>query len=159
MGLTATVYCDCLERGRLTVPPHRDGFVCVEPSGARSPVSVPTLEASVEFDTWNDSACIHKGGELLWRRIGNIAFVATLRTALEADGVSLPVLLDKFLYDGVHCGDWIVYEDVLTLAEEAKALREIRLDAADAHECLVRFRVNLDDLLEAALSVRKPIEF
>lgn len=55
MGLDATVYCDCFEKGRLRTAPMAEWHVYIDDYGGRS-ARTGALEKDLLFDQWNITA-------------------------------------------------------------------------------------------------------
>ena len=103
MGVFACVYCNCLEKGLLASQPKSEWNVFVDSDGSRSTEGLD-LEAELEFDQWNESACEHESGIYLRRPIGNVSLVEMLREQLSANGTgkTFPILVGHVLYNGTH---------------------------------------------------------
>src|SRR5437763_826217 len=62
MGLDASVYCDCFERGRLRTQPRPEWGVHLDEDGGRAPAT-QDLEEQMAFDSWHlPETCEHEGG-------------------------------------------------------------------------------------------------
>jgi hypothetical protein len=158
MGLDATVYCDCFERGRLRTAPLPQWGVHVGDTGARFS-RTRELEDGLAFDRWNRTACDHEDGVLLHQYLGNIARVGLVREALSARLESFPILLGRVVYDGIHGGDWLSIEQVEALQRELVALTCFR-PADERHaRCVRYFEEQLNELVTVALQLGKPIAF
>ena len=101
MGLDATVYCDCFERGRLRTPPLPQWNVYVDESGERF-CDTDSLDEDLAFDVWNLTACEHDRGAFLHQYLGNTTRVGLVRAALSRHAEWFPILLSRVVYDGVH---------------------------------------------------------
>lgn len=159
MGLDAVVYCDCFETGKLKEPPPYPTLVFVGPNGGLDCESDDS-ETLAEFDQWLMSrACEHKNGMLAGHYIGNAALVALLRVELEREGEKFPVLLGKVLYCGTHTGDYLSLDDIKDLKPELNRLDGFICSSEENPTYIKQFRQQMQELVEAALSVRKPIAF
>lgn len=161
MGLDATIYCDCFEKGRLRCAPPNGGKLRVDPDGTlcRSEDS-GRIEDDIAFDRWlRDSACAHPNGVLLHHRLGNTGLIAQLRGALGRDAHRFPLLLGKVIHDGTHCGDFIPACDLPALREEVELLLSFRSSDAEAPEYPAQFAAQMHELVETAIAVQKPISF
>lgn len=157
MSLDATVFCDCYEKGRLrTPPPSVSIFVGLD--GSLDP-DRGTLEEMLRFDEWRYSACEHPHGILLHHRLGNISLIGLLRSELQRETSRFPVLLGKVVYDGTHGGDCISVELVPELRKEIEALADFKCSTREADTFILRFRIQMMELVTASLSIRKPIAF
>ncbi len=159
MGLDATVYCDCFEIGRLKeLPPDPAlAYVCANGSlDCRSEDS----EVLSAFDEWlQESACEHGEGVLVSHGIGNATHVGLLRRELEKDAEKFPILLEKVLYSGTHTGDYLSGTEILKLQKELKTLATFVASGKDIQTFVDEFRMQMDELANAALTVGKPISF
>ena len=159
MGLDAKVYCNCFEIGRLKQLPPEPALVYVCPDGSLN-CRNEDLEVLLEFDEWlRGSACEHKDGVLLHYRIGNIALVGLLREELKREATRFPVLLEKVLYNGVHAGDYLSLDMILKLQSESKELAKFAVSDKTSQGFVGEFEKQMQGLVDAALSVRKPISF
>lgn len=87
MGLDATVYCNCFERGLLKEPPPCSS-IFVSDDGSLDCRS-EDLNTLLAFDEWSDNrACAHRRGILVQHRIGNIAQVGLIRSELQRDEIT-----------------------------------------------------------------------
>src|SRR5688572_11013449 len=111
MGLDATVYCDCFERGLLRTAPLAEWQVYVDKYGTRSSLT-NSSDQDLAFDQWNFNACQHEWGKLLHHRIGNISAVELIRNVLTQSPPQFPLILSKIVYNGMHCGDFIPADQV-----------------------------------------------
>ena len=160
VGLDATVYCDCFEKGTIRMPPPQPELVYVELSGQ---VSLRWEEPQADqrgFYDWLAGCCEHGPmGELVSHRLGNFALIGILREMLAETPDRFPVLLTKVLYDGGHAGDYLVLDEVNNLAVEIDLLKNIHGRGKDGENLIRRFQQQISELVGAALSVRKPIAF
>lgn len=161
MGLDATVYCDCYEQGRLRCAPPRNGKVAIDGSGQlyfRS--DRDSIEDEVAFDRWlRDAACTHSQGELLYHRLGNISLIDLLREELGHEAQRFPLILQKVIYSGTHCGDFIPVADLPALSEEVSRLATHRCRDPEATGFMHEFTLQMRELVDAARKVSKPISF
>lgn len=158
MGLDARVYCDCFEQGRLRTAPSIEWRVFVDDSGMRV-AHTESLEADMAFDEWTFSACEHPSGVLLHHRIGNIAAVSWIRAALAQQPTLFSFLLSKVVYNGIHAGDSIGTAQLAILSCELQALSKFRAEDALSESLIRHFERQMQELVETALRVNKPIVF
>ncbi len=159
MGLDATVYCDCFETGRLREPPPLANSVYVAPDGSLGCKS-NILEDSLAFDQWLKwRACEHEDGVLLHHYLGNIALIGALRAEIKQRPSSFKVLLEKVIYNGVHAGDHLSQENILLLREELNDLDTFQCNDPEMALFVRHLHSQLNELIAAALSVKKPIAF
>src|SRR5947208_1538866 len=159
MGLDASVYCDCLERGRLRTPPQPGWGVHVDEQGGRSPTT-KDLDEQIAFDTWNyRDACEHEDGILLHHRLGNIGLIGFFRQVLSPHVDRLPVIVKKIIYNGIHAGDSLSPEAVEQLVTEIETLAEIHDTDRKDEQFLRHFEQQLRELVECSRKVGKPIVF
>lgn len=159
MGLDATVYCDCFEKAELLKEPDPSWGVQVIYSGSRN-TSATDLDEQIDFDLWNMKfACKHESGVLLHHWIGNITLVGYFRNRLNESPDLFPILLEKVLYSGTHCGDILTVEEIIKMQPELVALSKINSSDPQDEEFLREFEQKMKDLSECALRVKKPITF
>lgn len=159
MGLDAAVYCDCFEAGRLKELPPDPTLIYVCDNGSLDCRSEDSHVLS-GFDEWlQERACEHEEGLLISHRIGSAAHVGLLREELEKEAKKFPLLLKKVLYSGTHTGDYLLGKEILTLQKELKALAEFAASGRDSQLFVDEFRVQMEELANAALSVMKPLSF
>lgn len=163
MGLNAHVRCACLKAGKTNPFPFpgrlrvgRDGEPYLVDAGSET--ATQDLRQLLEFDRWNDDwGCEHHGFAAR-ARIGDIAYVAHIRSwvsALQKDsGPAFPILLNRVVQNGVHCGDWISNEDSKLLVAEIKAIEPGILD-----ELQREFVETMKRLCEASIANGNPILF
>ena len=158
MGLDATVYCDCFETGKLKeLPPCPSVFVSDDGSLACRSEDLNTLQA---FDQWRlHRACGHPSGIFLHHRIGNIGQVSLLRSELQREAPSFPILLTKVLYSGTHGGDYLTLKDIAEVKVELERLGSFVCSQQSNQEYIDWFRRQMTELVEAAKRVGKPISF
>ncbi len=156
MGLDATVYCNCLETGRLRTSPLPAWHVEVAEDGSRF-ADVAAADLSDAFDAWNETACEHPFGVAVACTLGNAAHVGHLRKVLARHPERFPRLLDQVLYSGTHCGDHIPADELGAFADELARLDDVY--ASDAEGGVRQFRVEFQDLLDVARELGKPISF
>jgi hypothetical protein len=189
MGLDAFVYCDCVEKGRLKSPPPFPELFHVDPSGFPSLRSTDEASERAHDAWEASSPCPHPYFNLLHHRLGNIAAIQWVRQALNQvfpdPEKEYPILRLKVVYSGSHGGDFLNLDEVRALKKELKALRSVDLAGikltqgelvftpdgetvdktrwATAHEDEWAFLrgvfSKLEELVEASLSVGKPIAF
>jgi hypothetical protein len=124
------------------------------------------LDGALEHDRWQyDDACEHQDCVLLHHWIGNIARVAALRECvhtLSSDPKSdFPVIWCKVIYSGTHAGDFLTLNLVQQLQDELQRLRHADMSVLtrDDAQRLIWFIDQMEDLVQAALTVGKPICF
>ncbi len=158
MGLDATVYCDCFERGRLRTPPLPQWNVHVDQSGARF-ARTGSLDEYLAFDQWNVTACEHEDGVMLHHYLGNMTRVGMVREGLSGNATSFPILLGKVVHDGTHAGDFLSVGQVDSLCPELDALTRVRPTDERQAKCVRDFEAQLKELVAVSLRLRKPISF
>lgn len=159
MGLDATVYCDCYERGiGQKIPPHPE-HVFVASDGSLE-CTGDNLEMLLAFDNWiNNEACVHKNGVALTHRLGNLAIISLLRKLLSVHAMEFPLILKKVIYNGSHGGDHLTLEQVNDLKEEVAHLSQIHCLDAEEEMALRTFQRQLQELVDVSLLLKKPIAF
>jgi hypothetical protein len=159
VGLDATVYCECYEKGRLNHLPPKPDLLYVDLTGQ----VVIRLEAPgadiFAFDQWRAHACEHPNGGFVSCRLGNIAVVGFVREALGDTPNLFPILLSKVLYDGAHTGDFLTPDLVRILRAELDRFSRLHRNAAQEEKLLRSFELQMRRLVEASLALDKPIVF
>lgn len=159
MGLDAGVYCDCFERGRLKCPPPAGCSLSVDVSGMLLCGS-DDLEVQIAFDDWLEHrACEHEHGWFIQHHLGNIGQIARLRHALELAPKRFPLLLEKVIWSGSHCGDFVPAEEVHLLRPELRSLARFKCEDPDVAEDLKLFRMQMNELIRVAIKLGRPIAF
>jgi len=160
MGVSACVYCNCLEKGLLASQPKSEWNVFVDSDGSRSTEGLD-LEAELEFDQWNESACEHESGIYLRRPIGNVSLVGMLREQLSANGTgkTFPILVGHVLYNGTHGGDSVPMELMPQLREEVSQLFVVHCDEPSTEAFLRGFEQTMQALCADAEALDRPICF
>jgi hypothetical protein len=167
MGLDAVVFCDCVEKGRLTVPHPYPRLLYIASNGSpeirsRNPAKVD------EHDKWmNLPPCEHEGMMFDACNLGNAGSIShlyeVLSGAITGRRRAYPVLLGKVLYSGAHTGDYLAVTDVRRLSAELDQLREAMPSmAALSGEDARRIELAVGELrrlVKSALAVIKPIAF
>lgn len=158
MGLHAYVCCDCLEKGRLRSPANSEWQVFVDSDGSRNTRS-SDLDVQIAFDQWSSTACEHELGKYANASIGNISLVGLLQGELNSSGLSFPVLLERVLYSGTHCGDSIPIDLMPQLRAEIDQLSRVHADERQNEKFLREFERTMRALSEHARMLGKPIVF
>jgi len=84
VGLDATVYCDCFEKGRIRMQPPQPEMVYIEPSGQLSLKWDEPGADQHRIYNWLAACCDHGPyGQLVSHRLGNVALIAFLRELLD----------------------------------------------------------------------------
>jgi hypothetical protein len=118
------------------------------------------LLVDLALDNWlSECACDHPGGILVGHRIGNIGLVGLLRNELRRSKELFPLLLEKVLYSGTHCGDYLPTDDLLMLREEIDRLAGFTCANEEHQDYMEEFRQQMEELVESALAVDKSIVF
>jgi len=158
MGLDAVVFCDCYEKGRIKRIPPWLKSVCVLSNGSLEPRS-DDPDVLQRFDAWRAHACRHEEGMIAGDYLGNAGSIEWLRDAFWAKRKLFPVLLEKVIYSGTHCGDHVALRDVAKLAVELDRLRSYRIADKTLDKHLHLLRRKLEKLVRVALRIKKPIAF
>jgi hypothetical protein len=153
MGLDAHVRCNCIKNGLASAHPF-PALLAYDENDEPYLKQEGTLEQSIQHDRWLKSSCPH-GCVLVHKRIGNIAMAAFLRERLGDIGETrFPVLLQRVLYNGTHCGDAIGARRVPDLAAELRILAGMHLPNE-----LGDFLSTMKELCDASLATGNPIVF
>lgn len=166
MGLDAVVFCNCVEKGCLTVPHPYPRLLYIASNGSPEIRSKDAAKVD-EHDKWmNLPPCVHEDMMLDGCRLGNAGSISHLYEILSevttAPGRTYPVLLGKVLYDGTHCGDHLTIRDVRRLSSELDRLEKMKPRTAILREDvrqLASATGMLRRLVKTALAVNKPIAF
>lgn len=155
MGLDAAVCCNCIKEGK--APPHPfPELLAFDQTGQ------PILKGSgdidlklwLKHDKWYRDSCPHSG-YLVEKRLGNIAAVAYVREFLENNSPDrFPLLLERVVYDGTHCGDWVAASDVSQLLAETQTLQGLTNDPL-----ILEFANAMVELAAASIATGNPIVF
>lgn len=166
MGLDAVVFCDCVEKKRLKSPHPFPDLLYISPNG--SPEIRSRSNTKIEqHDEWMHHACRHEdmivGGDQLGT-ISGIEFIReSLARAVPRPDRQFPVLWNKVVYSGAHCGDHLKLSDVVRLQEELQSLRKVDFSGlllkSDDEKYLKQFQSILTATVKTALRVQKPIAF
>jgi hypothetical protein len=141
-------------------------------------------ELRMKFDLWRlEEACEHPRMKLIEHRLGNISLIGLLRHELSRLPGEYPVLLQKVIYSGSHAGDFLPIEFLPALELEVQKLQthpvekhkltkrlqtwwpgfgrsqNWKLPSERTHRFLVYFQKQIEELIEAAMTVKKPICF
>lgn len=159
MGLHAVVFCNCYETGQLASAPPDGCRIRVQADGSLECITDdPEIESA--FDAWLEGkACAHEDGVLQRRYLGNVDSIALLRAKLYETPTRFPMILSRVIYNATHAGDFMPYPDVVLLRPDVAALSETHSDDARTEKELRTFETSLRDLIDASMSVRKPIVF
>jgi len=102
------------------------------------------LDASFYQDAENEICLRHI-------HIGNVAMVWYLAEEIEKNG-KFPLILERVLYSGSHCGDEIAANSIADLKDELIRLPDVPSEVR-------RFKDGLIALCEIALKQNRPITF
>lgn len=163
MSLNAVVYCDCIEKGRLKIPHPRPDLLFIDEMGAPDISSTDPLDMEAH-DRWESlRPCQHKNFWLIERWLGNVSLIGTIRSLLKQyssdPAHEYPELWSKVIYDGSHSGDFLSTDDVRQLSAEVVRLNGMDHILASGTTSLVELLRKLEELIQASLSVNKPISF
>ena len=167
MGLDAMVFCDCVEKGCLTVPHPYPRLLHIASNGSPEIRSKDPIKVD-EHDKWmNLPPCKHEAMMLDGSNLGNAGSISQLYEILSGvmtgHGRTYPVLLGKVVYSGTHCGDHLAVSDVRRLSTELDRLKmaipsATALSGEDARQIALAIK-KLRRLVKTALAVNKPIAF
>jgi hypothetical protein len=166
MGLDAVVFCDCVEKGCLTIPHPYPRLLYIAGNGSPEIRSKDPVRID-EHDQWmNLPPCEHEDMMLDGCELGNAGYIAHLYKILSGvltkHNQTCPILLGKVLYDGTHCGDHLTIRDVRRLSSELDRLETMEpwtaLLREDARQ-IAGVTEMLRRLVKTALAVNKPIAF
>jgi hypothetical protein len=155
MGLNAWVRCNCIKDGN--TPPHPfPELLAFDQTG--EPILKGDgdidLKLWLKHDKWYRDSCPHSGS-LVQKRLGNIAAIAYVREFLENNSShSFPLLLERVVYSGTHCGDWVAASDVPQLLAETRRLQSLTDDPV-----ILQFTNDVVELAEASIATGNPIVF
>ena len=158
MGLDATVFCDCYETGKLQKAPNPAWELFVDPDGQLE-CRNEDLDECIAFDNWREHACSHEGGYLTHHYIGNVAHVGALRELLSQTPEQFPIILNRVIHNGTHCGDQLPVALVRKMADEIARLVSVRCPNKSRQELLDFFKTQMTELADNAMAMNKPISF
>ena len=155
MGLEAWVCCNCVKEGK--APPHPfPELLAFDETGEATLKSDREISLQVwtTHDEWYRNSCPHFG-QLIEKRLGNVALIAHVRGFLEDNSPNeFPLLLERVVYSGTHSGDWIPVRDIPRVMHEVKRLQSLTSDPS-----IVEFANALAELAEASTATGNPIVF
>ena len=167
MGLDAVVFCNCVEKGCLSVPHPHPRLLYIASNGSPEIRSKDPAKVD-EHDKWMElPPCEHEDMMLDGCELGNVGSISHLHKiltgVLRTHGLACPVLLEKVFYSGSHCGDHLSVQDVHRLSNELDRLEEAMpsataLSGKDARQIALAIK-ELKQLVKTALAVNKPIAF
>ncbi len=155
MGLDASVHCNCIKEGK--APPHPFAeLLAFDETG--EPILKKEGEISQDLwlahDKWHRNSCAHSG-YLVDRHLGNMSLVACVREFLQSNSPNyFPLLLERVVYSGTHCGDWIAASGIPQLLTETRRLQGLTSDPL-----ILEFANDVAALAEASLATGNPIVF
>ena len=163
MSLNAVVYCDCIEKGRVTIPHPRPDRLFIDETGSPEISSADSWDIA-EHDRWESlRPCQHEHFWLVEQWLGNTSAIGSIRAVMKhysSDPArEYPVLWSKVIYDGSHSGDFLTNEDVVRLEDEVNRLSRTEGLTSRETPLLAEFVSKLRELVRASLSVKKPISF
>lgn len=165
MGLDASVYCNCIETGKAkTLHPFPERLY-VSIDGTPDMTDTEKLEDWLLHDEWLLRACEHESCELLHHRIGNISTVGFLRAIMQklwsVPQNVCPIICDKIIYSGSHSGDFLSVEVLTPLKQELELVETQDFSILNKKEIeyLKHFLQQMNELVHAALTMKKPIVF
>jgi hypothetical protein len=156
--IEARVYCNCIEAGKLRTPPKPHWRVTIAEDGSVEADCLDPGEAPVLHGWW-EQACEHKDRQLVYHCLGNIAMAALLREEFGRVEEKCPLMLGRVVYNGIHGGDFLTFEQVRQLSQELRELDGLRCANKSNQPYINRFLEQMQELVAAALAVSKPIAF
>jgi hypothetical protein len=182
MALDATVYCDCLESGKVARL-SADGVTLVTESSGFPKLYQQGVAIDFDHPDHHLFECEHLDRMLLTHRLGNISLIGLIRAELQREPHNFPILLEQVVYSGSHCGDWLSLETIRSMQAELDRLQNFRavgnrdrmgwmsvilkklghnshyVSAEQAAQFIAGFREQMLELSRTALEVEKPIVF
>lgn len=163
MSLNAVVYCDCVEKERVTIRHPRPDLLYIDERGCPD-ISSDDSQAVESHDRWESlRPCPHEHFWLIQRWLGNVSSIGLIREFLQESSSQpaeqFPVLWSKVIYSGSHTGDFLNNDDVLRLGDEVDRLSKVHGPFDAAPVFLESFLCKLRELVSASASVNKPISF
>ena len=165
MGLDACVYCDCVEKGRLKVPPPHAESLYIEPDGSPE-LNSDDIALGIEFDVWrNSNPCCHEQLCLLHYRLGNMSGIDRIRRIVQHISAQPEqdffLLWTRVIYSSIHAGDFLTAEEAVSLGAELQRLRSVDVGpyAGKYGDYFGQFLAMLEELVEVSRLVGKPISF
>lgn len=163
MSLNAIVYCDCIEKGRVTIPHPRPDLLFIDETGSPDISSADPQDIEAH-DRWESlRPCQHEHFRLVEHWLGNTSLIGSIRAFINQHSSDpareYPVLWSRVIYNGSHSGDFLTSDAVLELRDEVYRLsRTENLPNTDI-TLWAEFLGKLEDLVRASLGVNKPISF
>ena len=133
----------------------------------RNPSSLPFDPASPGVSIDPETGLIDLEGEMyrfkhevvaLHYRLGNITAISQLQSEIRAAAQNrVPILMEKVVYDGSHCGDYLPLSEMDLIERELELLTEVSL--ANRSQLLGGFIHEMNELVSAARAEKNPIYF
>jgi len=133
----------------------------------RNPANLPFDPASPGVSIDPETGLIDLEGEMyqfkhevvaLHHRLGNMAAISQLRSEIHLVAQDrAPILMEKVVYEGAHCGDYIPLSQMDLLEQELELLAETSDGSRSA--ILEQFIHEMIELVSAARTERNPIYF
>ncbi|MFQ5686185.1 MAG: hypothetical protein ACE5GV_05940 [Candidatus Scalindua sp.] len=159
MGLDATVYCNCYEKGDLKTLPHPEWRLKRDTDGSLICIN-DNIDIDLEVDQWIlNNMCKHENGEALSHYIGNISMVGHIRSILEPHQNNIPIIFQQIIYSGSHCGDFIPYSEIPSLVSEINFISKLSYSDKDDNQIHKQFVEQLQNLVDACNEFDNPIAF
>jgi hypothetical protein len=140
------------------------------------------IEIWEDHRDWPLYECERERRILCHRFLGNMGLVGVLRAELTPFKADYPLLCEKVVYNGMHAGDWLGRATFPQLRAELQKLRTFQCagnlpssfvmkfvppgiraggytSRSEADSMMQTFRQQMEELLEAATKVCKPIVF
>lgn len=132
MGLDAFVYCDCVEKGRTTIPHPFPDLLYITECGEPW-VATDDEDVIEQHEQWvAQHPCPHEDFFLDGYFLGNMSAIGFLREAvrqLVGDPESeCPVLWNGVIYSGTHTGDYLTPDEAKQLKRELKKIRKLSFE-------------------------------
>jgi hypothetical protein len=163
MSLNAVVYCDCVEKGQVTIRHPRPDLLFIDETGSPDISSADPQDIEAH-DRWESlRPCRHEHFWLIERWLGNVSLIGSVREVVSQcsndPAREYSLLWSKVVYNGSHSGDFLTLDDVLRLKDEVDRLSGMQGLPSSETTPLAEFLSKLRELVQASLSVKKPISF
>ena len=163
MSLTGVVYCDDVERGRLTILHPLPALLFIDETGCPN-IASDNVGQLLLHDQWEaQHPCPHEHFWLVERGLGSVSAIGLIRELVQRvskdPSLEYPVLWSKVIYNGSHSGDFLKPEQVVQLKNELDHFRGVGAISNQDKAELNSFLSPLEELIRASLGVNKPISF
>lgn len=159
MQIKGLVYCDCFEKGKISLSPEFSQLIQIDFDGGLVMLTENEEQDSL-FSEWRTNACSHHNGILVEHTlISSHEELETLQDIFsmitEEAEFDCPTIYNYFLYNERIDDDLISVEDLMILIDELKNIRPFVI--ASSNIMFIDFFKKLTLLLLKGGEIQKPI--